>query len=149
MIRSAGVGDLEGLYELEVACFEDRRFTREHLLYLLRNPRASAFVYEDGRVLGSIMVHDEGGVLRVLSVGVHPSFRRRGVGRRLMGLAEDVARQFGSHEVRLEVSTKNQGAVAFYEALGYETAGRLSRYYSWGDDAFAMRKPVAIEVRKP
>jgi ribosomal protein S18 acetylase RimI-like enzyme len=149
VIRSAGVGDLEGLYELEVACFEDRRFTREHLLYLLRNPRASAFVYEDGRVLGSIMVHDEGGVLRVLSVGVHPSFRRRGVGRRLMGLAEDVARQFGSHEVRLEVSTKNQGAVAFYEALGYETAGRLSRYYSWGDDAFAMRKPVAIEVRKP
>ena len=144
MIRSGGVGDLEALYELEVACFAERRFTREHLLYILRNPRASTFVYEVGRVLGSIMLHDEGGVLRVLSVGVHPSFRRRGIGRRLMALAEDMAAKFGSREVRLEVSTRNEGAVAFYTALGYETGGKLPRYYSWGEDAYAMRKPVAI-----
>jgi len=145
VIRSGGVGDLEALYELEVACFAERRFTREHLMYILRNPRASTFVYEVGRVLGSLMLHEEGGVLRVLSVGVHPSFRRRGIGRRLMALAEDMAEKFGSREVRLEVSTRNEGAVAFYTALGYETTGKLPRYYSWGEDAYAMRKPIATK----
>jgi ribosomal protein S18 acetylase RimI-like enzyme len=128
MIRSGGLGDLDALYELEVACFAERRFTREHLMYLLRNPRSSTFVYEIDRVLGAIMLHDEDGVLRVLSVGVHPAFRRRGIGRRLMALAEDIAAKFGSRELRLEVSTQNEGAIAFY--------------------AYAMRKPIAISVRK-
>jgi ribosomal protein S18 acetylase RimI-like enzyme len=148
MIRSGGLGDLDALYELEVACFAERRFTREHLMYLLRNPRSSTFVYEIDRVLGAIMLHDEDGVLRVLSVGVHPAFRRRGIGRRLMALAEDIAAKFGSRELRLEVSTQNEGAIAFYATLGYETAAKLPRYYSWGEDAYAMRKPIAISVRK-
>lgn len=148
MIRSAGIGDLESLYELEIACFAERRFTRDHLRYILRNPRSSTFVYEIGRVLGTIMLHDEDGVLRILSVGVLPSFRRRGIGRRLMALAEDMGAKFGSREIRLEVSTRNAGAVAFYEALGYEISGKFSRYYSWGEDAFAMRKPISVEVRE-
>lgn len=147
MIRSAVVGDLNALYELEVACFAERRFTRKHLMYILRNPRASTFVYGDGRVIGSIMLHDEGGVLRVLSVGVHPGQRRQGIGRRLMALAEDMARKFGSREIRLEVSTKNDGAIAFYRALGFETTARIPRYYSWGEDAYAMRKPIPMQVR--
>lgn len=148
MIRSATVGDLEALYDLETVCFAERRFTREHLLYILRHPRASTFVYEDGRVLASLMLHDEDGILRVLSVGVHSSCRRRGIGRRLMALAEDLAAKFRSREIRLEVSTNNDGAVAFYAALGYETSARIPRYYSWGEDAYSMRKPIAVEVRK-
>ena len=148
MIRSAAVSDLDALYELEAVCFEERRFRRDHLLYLLRNPHASTFVYQDGRVLGSLMLLDEGGILRVLSVGVHPAHRRRGIGRRLMAMVEDMARQFGAREVRLEVSTKNGGAIAFYKALGFETVGRLAQYYSWGDDAYVMAKPIAISVRK-
>jgi len=51
--------------------------------------------------------------------------------------------------VRLEVNVKNESALSFYRTLGYEVMGRLARYYSWGDDAFAMRKPVALLIRKP
>lgn len=149
MIRSAGVTDLDALYALEVVCFAERRFTRDHLLYILKNPRAATFVYEvDGRVAGALMLHDERGTVRILSVGVHPSHRRQGVGMRLMEVAEDLARRFGARDVLLEVSTRNPDAVAFYEALGYETAEVLPAYYSWGDDAYAMRKPVAVPVRK-
>ena len=148
MIRSAVASDLEALYALEVSCFAERRFTREHLMYILRNPRASTFVFEDGRVLGSIMLHDDGGVLRVLSVGVDPSARRQGIGRRLMALAEGMAQKFGSKEIRLEVSTKNDGAIAFYKALGYTITGTIRRYYSWGEDAHSLRKPIPIEIEK-
>jgi ribosomal protein S18 acetylase RimI-like enzyme len=65
-----------------------------------------------------------------------------------MALAEDMAAKFRSHEIRLEVSTGNEGAIAFYRALGYVTAERIPLYYSWGEDAYSMRKPIAVEIRK-
>ena len=149
MIRAADIHDLDALYELEGLCFAERRFQKEHLLYILKNPRTATFVYENGGVLGTLMLQDERAVTRVLSIGVHPRHRRQGIGRDLMAVAEDVARSFHAGEVRLEVNVRNEGALAFYRTLGYEVLGRLARYYSWGDDAFAMRKPVAILVRKP
>lgn len=148
MIRSAGLADLEALYDLEVLCFAERRFGRDHLRYLLRNPRASTFVYEDGGILGSLMLYDDRGAVRILSVGVHPEHRRRGIGTRLMRVADDMALRTGARDIRLEVSTENASAVAFYEALGYRIAGRLPRYYSWGDDAYAMAKAVPLAARK-
>ncbi len=149
MIRAADVHDLDALYELETLCFAERRFQKEHLLYILKNPRAATFVFENGSVLGSLMLQDERALTRVLSVGVHPRHRRQGIGRELMAVAEDAARRFHTGEVRLEVNVKNAGALAFYESLGYERMGRLPRYYSWGDDAFAMRKAVAPAIRNP
>lgn len=149
MIRAADIHDLDALYELEELCFAERRFQKEHLLYILKNPRAATFVFENGGVLGTLMVLDERVVTRVLSVGVHPRHRREGIGTQLMRVAEDTARRFHTTEVRLEVNANNPGALAFYKALGYEVMSRLPRYYSWGDDAFAMRKPIAILARKP
>ncbi len=149
MIRSAGVADLDALYQLEILCFAERRFQPQHLMYILRNPRASTFVYENGGVLGSLTLQDEDGVVRILSVAVHPAYRRRGIGRTLMTTAEEIARRFGAREVRLEASTKNEDAVAFYRDLGYEIVGTLRKYYSWGDDAYAMRKPMLAAIRNP
>ena len=65
-----------------------------------------------------------------------------------MSVVERTAREKHRSEVRLEVNVKNAGALAFYKALGYEVVARLPRYYSWGDDAFAMSKPVALFARK-
>lgn len=148
VIRAADVHDLDALYELEELCFSERRFQKEHLLYILKNPRAATFVYENGRVLGSLMLQDERALTRVLSIGVHPRHRRNGIGTQLMATAEEIARRFHTGEIRLEVNVRNPGALAFYKDLGYEVVGRLPRYYSWGDDAFAMRKSVALLVRK-
>jgi len=148
VIRAANIHDLDALYELEELCFAERRFQKDHLLYILKNPRASTFVYEDHGVLGSLMLLDEPSVTRVLSVGVHPRHRRQGIGAQLMSVVERMARNKHRSEVRLEVNVKNTGALAFYKALGYEVVARLPRYYSWGDDAFAMSKPIALLARK-
>ncbi len=147
MIRRADVHDLDALYELEELCFAERRFRKEHLLFILKNPRAATYVFENGQVIGSLMVHDERTLTRILSIGVHPRHRRQGIGRQLMEHAEEVARRLHTAEVRLEVSVNNPGAIAFYRQLGYAIVGRIPRYYSWGDDALAMVKPVAPLVR--
>ena len=143
MIRHAGVQDLDALFDLEELCFAERRFQKDHLLWILKNPRAATYVYENGGVLGALMIHDEHVLTRVLSIGVHPRHRREGIGRALMEVAEDAARQLRVPEVRLEVDVNNEGAIAFYKRLGYVVLERLREYYSWGDDAYAMAKPIA------
>ncbi|HKZ63435.1 MAG TPA: N-acetyltransferase [Thermoplasmata archaeon] len=148
MIRAADVHDLDALFELEDLCFAERKFRKEHLLWILKNPRASTYVYENGGLIGAVILLTEPRRMRVISVGVHPRHRRRGVGRDLMAAAEDVARRLRADEVRLEVNTSNAGAIAFYRELGYELLERLPAYYSWGADAYSMAKPIAPLIRK-
>lgn len=142
VIRRASKADLEQLLLIERLCFLERRFQPDHILWILENPKAATFVYDEDGVLGSVMVITEGGATRVLSIGVHPGFRRRGVGTALMKVAEDHAQHKDSRLIRLEVSTKNEQAVSFYRALGYREDGYLRNYYSWGDDAYSMIKAL-------
>jgi GNAT superfamily N-acetyltransferase len=52
-------------------------------------------------------------------VGVLPAFRGRGVGAALMHAIEDVARQRGLRQVRVEVREPLADNQRFYERLGY------------------------------
>ncbi len=143
MLRRATPEDLEAIYRIEVACFQERRFRHDHVDWILRNERATTFVAEDGTQLaGAIMLLFEGQVCRVLSVATMPEYRRRHLGTDMMNAAEAEARQRGCAQVRLEVSTRNYGAIEFYRGLGYRTDGVLYGYYSWGEDAYSMTRSV-------
>jgi ribosomal-protein-alanine N-acetyltransferase len=139
LLRTATLADLEGIYRIETACFKQRRFRRDHVDWILRNERALTLVEEDGAHLdGAIMLLFEGQVCRVLSVATMPERRRHGLGTQMMNAAEHEARKRGCAQVRLEVSTRNYGAIEFYRGLGYQTDGVLYGYYSWGEDAYSM-----------
>ncbi len=64
------------------------------------------------------------------TLGVDEKYRRAGVGRALMEQAEQFAREHGARDVELSVYRFNQGAVRFYEEMGYEAA------------SFKMRKGI-------
>ena len=119
-----------------------RRFTREHVAWILRSPNAATVVEVDGGVRGAVMVAVERGMARVLSVAVDPGHRRQGIGSQLMAAAESLSRERGAGTVTLEVGVSNLGAVAFYRGLGYRVGARLFAYYSWGEDAFGMTKDL-------
>jgi len=61
------------------------------------------------------------------SLAVRAQYRRAGVGRALMERAERWAADHGLNEVELNVWEFNQGAIAFYEELGYVTERRQMR----------------------
>lgn len=145
LLRAATPQDLEQLYRVEVLCFGERHFRQDHLDWILRNPKAMTLVEDEGAgVVGALMLLFEGQVCRVLSVAVLPNERRRGLGRRMMIATEEISRGRGCTIIRLEVSTRNLGAIEFYRRLGYEIDGVLPRYYSWGEDAYSMRKAVPL-----
>lgn len=56
----------------------------------------------------------------ILSIGVHPRYQGRGVGRRLMEEAERIAAASGFQQMDLSVHPANLQAVRFYENQGWE-----------------------------
>lgn len=147
LLRRATPEDLEAIYRIEIACFKERRFRRDHVDWILRNERASTFVEEDGAdLVAAIMLLVEGQVARILSIATMPDRRRKHLGTEMMKTAEDEARRRGCAQIRLEVSTRNYGAIEFYRGLGYKTDGVLYGYYSWGEDAYSMIRSLADDA---
>jgi len=65
--------------------------------------------------------------VEVDSLAVRADHYRSGVGRALMAAAERWAAERGLYEIELSVWEFNQGALAFYEELGYVTERRKMR----------------------
>jgi GNAT superfamily N-acetyltransferase len=64
----------------------------------------------------------------VCAVGVHPQWRRSGLGRRVVD--QVLSRQDGSPAVAL-VEAGNPQAAAFFQALGWRDSGRLAEVAWW------------------
>ena len=79
----------------------------------------------------------------VTTIGVHPEWRRQGVGRRLLVALIDLSEELRASRVTLEVRASNLGAQALYAELGFEVAGRRTHYYTDdGEDALVMTTPA-------
>lgn len=75
----------------------------------------------------------------VLTVGVVPSHRGKGVARQLMALVTEWAGQQGSTAMMLEVKVDNAEAIGLYESLGYSKLNTRKDYFGAGLDALVMR----------
>ena len=64
----------------------------------------------------------------VISMWVDPAYRRAGVGRLLIQALKDWARSRGLQALKLMVTSVNQGAIDFYDRLGFRMTGKTGRY---------------------
>lgn len=154
MLRVARPADLEKIHRFEILCFREHPFRGEHIAWILGNEHAVTLVQDGPEGLtAALMLLFEGRACRVLSVGVAPPARRRGIATQMMRAAEAICRERGFSSIRLEVSTRNLPAIELYRRLGYRTDGVLYGYYSWGEDAYSMGKtlspPVAAKASPP
>ncbi len=65
----------------------------------------------------------------ILTVGVAPGARRRGLARILIGDLTKRARQRGARRVLLEVAADNQAAITLYNSIGFILLGERPGYY--------------------
>lgn len=78
----------------------------------------------------------------VTTFGVHPDWRRQGIGRQLLLNLAELSLAIGARRMTLEVRVSNAAAQALYGAFGFEIAGRRHRYYTDdGEDALVMTTP--------
>jgi ribosomal protein S18 acetylase RimI-like enzyme len=71
-------------------------------------------------------------------LAIAPAHRRRGVGRRLLQWLEETALTAGIFVIGLELRAGNEGARAFYRALGYREQGEVPGYYQGIEAAIRM-----------
>ena len=75
----------------------------------------------------------------ILTVGVVPDYRGKGIAKALMVLITDWAILQGSTAMMLEVKVDNADAIGLYESLGYSKLNVRKDYFGAGLDALVMR----------
>jgi len=129
--RVTSPADLDAILALDEVCFH-RPWTRAEYERELQDP-ARSFLYVvrvDGTVVGYCSfwrIFDE---IHLNNFAVHPSMRRRGVGRALLAHVLDVAAADGAPRATLEVRASNAAALALYEGSGFTRAGLRRGYYT-------------------
>ena len=75
----------------------------------------------------------------ILTVGVVPEHRGKGISKALMALITNWAKEQGTTAMMLEVKTDNLEAIGLYESLGYSRLNIRKDYFGAGLDAQVMR----------
>ncbi|HVG10586.1 MAG TPA: N-acetyltransferase [Thermoanaerobaculia bacterium] len=136
-IRQASAEDLPRIAWLEDAAFADP-WPFDLLAYEFGHPRGFLLVasWDDGPPSGYVAFRHGGGESELLRLAVDPAEQRRGVARTLVEHGLQRLREEGKIDsCHLEVRMDNEGAIAFYQALGFVRAGRRKSYYRDGTDA--------------
>jgi ribosomal protein S18 acetylase RimI-like enzyme len=95
--------------------------------------RSRVYLYIDrssNTLIGFAAVRSDG---YVLFLAVDDDYRGHGFGKRLIAR---VSQDFGS--VTCHARTTNEGAIGFYEHLGFDVRRRIDNYYEDGGDAFYL-----------
>jgi RimJ/RimL family protein N-acetyltransferase len=108
---------------------------RRYLKAARRHPDAAVFVAEDdGRLVARLSLardpHPASRHVADLGVMVAASYRRRGIGRRLLEEAVGWARASGVRKLELHVFPWNEPAIALYESFGFEHEGYRREHYA-------------------
>lgn len=141
-IASMALEDIPGVMEIEDRSFPTPWSESSFRYELLENPYASLFVVrrrDPATVVAFACVWVVDQEIRVNNVAVHPDWRCRGIGRRLLRHLVGFGRSQGCREMTLEVRPSNAAALALYDGAGFTRVGRRKQYYTdTHEDAIIM-----------
>ncbi len=132
--------DLDEVLAIERASFS-MPWSRGAFLYEIQQNRVARcrVMREGDELVGYLCVWEIADEIHITNVAVHPTRRRQGIARTLLGrlLVEAQARDM--RLVVLEVRPSNREAIALYESFGFRVTGRRrGYYYDTGEDALVM-----------
>ena len=142
-IQPASIRDLGALRRLEHACFDKDAWPLLDLMAVLTWPDVIRLkAVENGEMIGFIAgdPRRSQGVAWIATLGVDPSYRRRGIGLKLLKACEA---QVKLSHVKLTVRISNDAAISLYKKAGYRTVDIWKKYYSDGEDGLVMEKILA------
>lgn len=144
-LRRVREEDILQIYRLERRCFSQPWPFEAFYRHLESRAFLVATDGNDivGYVVGAIIDGVPGPIGHIKDLAVHPSYRRRGLGRRLLAVALRELADAGASRARLEVRASNTPAIALYRSFGFEVEHVRSEYYGDDEDALVMTRPLA------
>ncbi len=126
------ISDLDEMMVIEHASFS-RPWTEGMMLAeLFNNPVAFSMVVragEDKKIVAQVFMRLMLDELHLLNLGVHPRWRRRGLGTHLIQHVLETATEKGTLRVILEVRASNEAAQRLYQKMGFRQIGLRKNYY--------------------
>jgi [ribosomal protein S18]-alanine N-acetyltransferase len=140
-IREMTEEDLEEVLQIERVSFPVpwSRGLFERELWI---PFAKAFIAREippDQLVGYLCFWLVASETHILNLAVHPRWRRKGIGTRLLRYGIDYCRNKGVQEITLEVRRSNYKAISLYRHLRFQPWGIRRGYYNEnGEDAIVM-----------
>ena len=115
----------------------------------ISNPLSRSLIakehHSESKILGYLFYQVVAFEMHILNIAVHPSFRSKGIGTRL--LTEGIKREHEKGSARyifLEVRENNENAIKLYKKLGFKPLGLRKNYYrKEKTNAIVMGRPIA------
>ena len=140
--RSANAFDLPVFVSLDKELFPYSPWSASQYKEEFSSPTRHFVVALDEKqnIVGYAGVFAPGGIeADILTVGVVPLHRGKGIAKALIALISDWAKAQESTAMMLEVKTDNTEAIGLYQSLGYSKLNVRKDYFGAGLDAQVMR----------
>lgn len=131
----------------EADLLDGQRTDEAGMVDMLALPHAKVLLCqnEEGQLLGSFHVQAKGAVLYLSMLAVEPAGQRQGVGRFLLGAAEDYGRQHNCTLSQMTVISVRAELLAYYERQGYRRTGATEPFPT--DPRYGIpRQPLLLLV---
>lgn len=140
-LREMTAGDIPAVHQLETELFpEDAWPLAAFESELAQSETRNYWVYEnDGKVVGYAGLCTVLPISDVQTIAISSEFQGQGLGRKLLTLLVETAKERNALDVLLEVRFDNPTAIGLYESMGFVTIHRRVGYYKGGVDALIMR----------
>lgn len=133
-IETATIKLLDKLFEIEEQCFDQEAFTKRQIGYLLTDYNTVALVAKAntdiaGFIIAQVEIDETLQYGHIITMNVAANYRRKHVATRLLQEMEKLLKEKSITECHLEVREDNNPAIKLYQKLGYQTMGKLEKYY--------------------
>ncbi len=141
-----GEADIPEVLALERLCFRTPWNERQFRLAFDQKLFHVFGFRESGRLVAYLACYHTQEEMEILNLAVTPERRRRGLGRRLLGLVLQIGQKMGMEKVHLEVRRGNLAAQRLYAGFGFRQVGLRKAYYpDTGEDALVL----GLDVTRP
>jgi len=139
------------LVDIDLQTFSESTFSHYTAAALLQNGRVFLLT-ADGRTIGTcvcLRTWDRPNEVSLLSMGIRPGWRGRGLGQRFVRGVLSKLQARGLRAVTLMVSCDNRRALTLYEEVGFESTETTITDPRTGEDFLVMRaqletRPVSL-----
>lgn len=118
------IEDYDAIYNLWTSCagmglnnLDDSKAGIE--IFLKRNPDTCFVAEHENKIVGAIMVGNDGRRGYIYHTSVMPDYQRQGIGAKLVNVAIEALKNQGINKVALVVFAKNKDGNAFWEKQGF------------------------------
>ena len=130
--------------EIERFSFPNRKpFSEDYFRKLYQKfPEEFIVAKDEGKILGYAVGGVQKDCGKIISISVHPAWRKKGVGKKLANFYIEHLKKKNLKEIFLRVRKNNLAAISFYKNLGFQILKTIKNYYQNGDDADLMERKI-------